>query len=92
MTLAVFKKGKKKDLGKYRLSQSDSLISVPGKVIEQLFLNAISKLLEEKVIKNSQHGFTKEKSCSTNLAAFSDDITSPVDGGRAVDVIYLDNS
>ena len=60
----VFKEGKKEDLGNHR---PVSLTSVPGKVIKQLVLAAISQQLEEKkVIRNSHHGFTKGKSCLTN--------------------------
>ncbi|CAM4650280.1 unnamed protein product [Caretta caretta] len=54
---------------------------------------SILKHLEErKVIRNSQHGFTKGKSCLTNLIAFYDEITGSVDEGKAVDVLFLDFS
>ena len=67
-------------MGNYR---PVSLTSMPGKVMEQLVLDAISKKLEEqKVIMNSQHGFTKEKSFSKNLVA-SYVITGWVDGGES---------
>ncbi|GAB0176329.1 mitochondrial enolase superfamily member 1 [Grus japonensis] len=86
----VFRKGKKEDLGNYR---PVSLTSIPGKVMEQLILEVISKHVEEKkVIGSGQHGFTKEKSCLTNLIAFYDSMTGWVDEGRAVDVVYLDFS
>jgi len=47
---------------------------------------------EKKVIKSSQHRFTKRKSCLTNLIAFYDGITGCVDEGTAVDAVYLDFS
>ncbi|KAK4807216.1 hypothetical protein QYF61_024336 [Mycteria americana] len=42
---------------------------------------------DKKVILNSQHGFTKGKSCFTNLINFYDEATGLVDEGRDV---YLD--
>jgi len=88
--IPIFKKGKKEDPGNYRLV---SLNSIPGKVMEQIILEIINKQMEEKkVIRSSQHGFTKGKSCLTNLIAFYNDITGRVGEGRAVDVVYLDFS
>ena len=69
----VFKKGKKEDPGNYR---PVSLTSIPGKLMEQLILEAIIKQVEEKkVIRSSQHGFTKGKSCLTTMIAFCDGMT-----------------
>ncbi|PKU31449.1 rna-directed dna polymerase from mobile element jockey- hypothetical protein [Limosa lapponica baueri] len=47
---------------------------------------------EKKAIRNSQHGFTKGKSCLTNPIAFYDGMTGWIDEGRAVDVADLDFS
>ncbi|KAK4826109.1 hypothetical protein QYF61_005247 [Mycteria americana] len=56
-------------------------------------LETISKYLKNrKVSGSSQHGFTKGKSCLTNLITFYNEVTGLVDQGRAVDVVYLDLS
>ena len=43
-------------------------------------------------IRPSQHGFTKDRSCLTNLIFFYDLVTHQVDEGTVVDVVYLDFS
>ena len=62
-----YKKSKQKELQNYK---PVSLTSIPGEVMEQLMLEAISKHVEEKrVIRTSQHGLTTAKSHLTNLIA-----------------------
>jgi len=48
-----------------------------------------TEVKEKKVIKSSEHGFTKGKSCLTNQIAFYGGMTGWVDEGRAVNVVYL---
>lgn len=42
------------------------------------------------MIRDRQHGITKDKSCLTKLMAFYNEVTASVEKGRALDVIYLD--
>ncbi|CAM5162711.1 unnamed protein product [Natator depressus] len=93
---SIFRKSNDKQGSAYSNSDNMSLLvftSVPGKIMEQVLKESILKHLEErKVIRNSQHGFTKGKSCLTNLIAFYDKITGSVDERKAVDVLFLDFS
>ncbi|KAK4819787.1 hypothetical protein QYF61_011387 [Mycteria americana] len=86
----IFKKGRKENAGNYR---PVSLTSLPGKLIEQIILSAITRHVEDNQgIKPSQHGFRKGRSCLTNLISFYDEVTRLMDEGKAVDVVYLDFS
>lgn len=66
------------DPGNYK---SVSLTLTPGKVVEQIVLEALSKHMKDKVIGSSQHGFRKRKSCQKDLKAFYGEMTSSVDEG-----------
>ena len=82
------KKGKKTSAGNYR---PVSLTCVPCKVLEDMIREKILDHLEKHGFENvNQHGFTKVKSCLINLLETLEDVTSIVDEGNSVDMIYLD--
>jgi len=59
-------------------------------VTEKLTLDVILKHVEEsKVIRSSQHRFTKAKPRLINLIAFYDRMTSWEDEGKAVETAYI---
>ena len=45
-------------------------------------------LKDDAIIRHSQHGFTKGKSCLTNFISFYNAVTCLVDDGKVVDVMF----
>ena len=77
----IFKKGTKGEAGNYR---PVSLTSIPCKIFESILKdNIMTHLQENRLIKDSQHGFMPGRSCSTNLVVFQDKLTKIVDQGKS---------
>ena len=84
----IFKKGSRASPGNYR---PVSLTSIPCRVMESCIRDELMvHLLRNRLIGSSQHGFLPAKSVTTNLLEFLETITDEVDGGGAMDVVYLD--
>ena len=85
--MPIFKKGSTSVPGNYR---PVSLTSVCCKVMEQVLKDSIVEHLNRNgLIRKSQHGFMRGRSCTTNLISFMDKITEALDKGEPVDVIFL---
>jgi hypothetical protein len=84
----IFKKGTKGDPGNYR---PVSLTSVICRLLESIIKDKVTEhLMENGLIRDTQHGFMPGKSCATNLVEFMDTVTKAADEGKAVDIFYLD--
>jgi len=67
------------------------LTSQVCKILESIIRDAVVEhVVKNKLIKSSQHGFLKNRSCLTNLLAFLESVTKSVDDGHNVDVMFLD--
>ena len=84
----IYKKGNRHQTSNYR---PVSLTSQICKVVESVIRDELVHHLDyNNLIKNSQHGFRKGYSCSTNLLVFLETVTSAIDSSHNVDAIYLD--
>ena len=74
-----------------QMSRPISLTSQVCKVVESIVRdNILEHVKKYGLIKDSQHGFVKNKSCLTSLLEFLDFVTNYIDQGYPIDVIYLD--
>ena len=84
----IFKKGDRSQASNYR---PISLTSIVGKIMESIMVDKITLHLESNLLlRDSQHGFRRHRSCLTNLLEFFHFVFSEQDRDKAVDVIYLD--
>ena len=85
---AIFKQGVRNNPGNYR---PVSLTCQVCKILESIIKDKVQEHLDKfDLIKASQHGFRKHRSCLTNLLEFLQFTRNSVDCGEPVDVIYLD--
>ena len=62
-------------------------------MLEAIIARAIRKHLDNhKLIKHSQHGFSKGKSCLTNLLSFYRKVFETLDSGDRYNIFFLDFS
>ena len=84
----IYKKGSKNKVDNYK---PVSLTSQICKLSESIIRDSIVHYLETNaLILDSQHGFRKGLSCLSNLLTFLDLVSSMIDSGNNVDVIFMD--
>ena len=60
------------------------------KIYESILRDVVEHIIKSQLIRESQHGFLRGRSCLSNLLAFLDKVTDYVDKDINVDVIFLD--
>ena len=84
----IFKKGSKLQAGNYR---PVSLTSVVCKIFEHFIRDGLTKhMVDNKLLSDQQYGFTKGRSCVTQLLTTINDWIEFQKEGHPTDVIYLD--
>jgi hypothetical protein len=84
----IYKKGLKCKPENYR---QVSLTCICCKVLESIIKDCVVNHIEvNKLLKKSQHGFLKGRSCTTNLLEFMEKLVSSQESSVPVDIVYLD--
>ena len=82
----IHKKGSKENIENYRpISLTSLVMKTFERIIKDELLSRTSHLLDER-----QHGFLKNKSCTTNMVGFCDSLSLSLNEGYRTDVIYFD--
>ena len=82
----IHKKGPKENIENYR---PISLTSLVMKTFERILKDKILALTSHK-LNEHQHGFLGQKSCTTNMAGFTDSLALSLNDCARTDVVYFD--
>ena len=86
----IHKSGDKTDVKNYR---PVSLTSIIAKVFERVIkIGVESHIDKHKIISDSQHGFQRKKSTSTNMVTFWNDISNNIENAASISILYTDLS
>lgn len=84
----IFKSGSRSSPGNYR---PVSITSVPCKILESIIRDEmLAHLNKYNLLSEHQHGFMRNKSCLTNLLETLEEVTSSMDNGEGMDMVFLD--
>jgi len=84
----IYKKGSKAKACNYR---PVSLTCVCCKMLESIIRDdLVEHLGRNKLVSPAQHGFMRNRSCTTNLLEYTEFLTKEADKGKSIDVVYLD--
>ena len=84
----VHKKGAKDNIENYRpISLTCLIMKTFERIIKEEILDRTEHLLDQR-----QHGFLRDKSCTTNMVGFCDSLAISMSEKNASDVIYFDFS
>ena len=86
LVVPVFKKGDKASVENYR---PISLTSLVMKVFERCIKNALHKACENS-LDPRQHGFLNDRSCTTQMIPFTNDLALTINNKSKMDVVYFD--
>ena len=82
----VFKKGKKSDVENYRpISLTCLVMKIFERIIKEELLRHTGQYLDQR-----QHGFLANKSCTTNMVHFCDNLAISLNNDKRTDVVYFD--
>ena len=88
--IPVHKKGSKDKVKHYRpISLTFLVMKAFERILKEEILIRTSHLLDDR-----QHGFLNNKSCTTNMATFTDSVVMSINGNGtySTDVVYFDFS